>query len=233
MQRALVGCLVGLALAGTGTIVYAQTPPGCPVDSVLVAGPWTTSTAPEFYASYCPFDCAGVPVWTQVRGSWPDGAFTVSALGQQLSGFSVLVARDVFVCSGIDGTRTLTVRVDLSGQNVSSCPHPDYCSTGYWEVLLRGGGAAAKLTSYDCGPTCRQAMEIAVPVTPDVPFEIRLLLHAGASINWDPAEGAIEARLGFPDLPAGASIRSCKGFTTEGPTRAAQTSWGRVKAIYR
>ncbi len=233
MQQALVVCLVGLVLVWTSSILHAQPTPSCPADSMLVVAPWITSTAPEFYASYCPFDCQGVPIWTQARGSWPLGAFTASAFGQQFGGSSTLVARDQFVCSGIEGTRMLTVRVDLSGRYVGSCPHPDFCSGGYWEVLLRGGGAAARLTAFDCGPDCRQVLEIAVPVTSDVPFELRLLLYADAYVTWSQAEGAIEARLGFPDLPAGATIRSCKGFTTEVPTRAMQTSWGRLKAIYR
>lgn len=233
MQRALVGFLVGLALVGTSSNLHAQSTPSCPADSMLVVEPWATSTAPEFYASYCPYDCQGVAIWTQARGSWPDGAFMASAFAQAFSGSSTLIARDQFVCTGFEGTRMLTVRVDLSGMYAGSCPHPDFCSGGHWVVLLTGGGEAASLTAFDCGPTCHQALEIAVPVTPGVPFDLRLRLHASAYVTWSSAEGRIEARLGFPDLPAGAVVRSCKGFTTEAPTRATQASWGRLKAIYR
>jgi hypothetical protein len=125
------------------------------------------------------------------------------------------------------------VRVDLLGASGSSCPHPDFCSVAHWDVLLTGGGAAASLASAECGQTCRQALEISVSVTSDSPFEIRLRLYADASVTWSGVEGAIEAKLGFPDLPVGATIRSCKGFLADVTTRVTRTSWGSVKAIYR
>ncbi len=78
-------------------------------------------------------------------------------------------------------------------------------------------------------------LQTGLSVVPDATFRLGLNLRSWVRSDsffapW--AEGETLATLSFPDLPPGATVRSCKGYpdAVTGVTRA---TWAQVKAHYR
>ena len=85
-------------------------------------------------------------------------------------------------------------------------------------------------------PVSGVELSLPVRVTPGVPFQVAVVVHAHASAGFGPpcfVYSEVTSTLRFDGLPSGYGVQSCKGFS-QGPvvpTRA--TTWGRVKTVYR
>jgi hypothetical protein len=72
---------------------------------------------------------------------------------------------------------------------------------------------------------------LAIPLLYAVGEPFRLHLRLRAQLGATPGMADLTATLEFTDLPEGAAVRSCQGYTM--PVPAVPSTWARVKAIYR
>ena len=120
--------------------------------------------------------------------------------------------------SGADPLR-LTVRFVATG-------YPDW----FGGVLRDATGRIAGLVRQEpLGELTQKFYEFAVDFTPGTPLFLQYELNAVAFDGYVDAVGQIS----FPDLPAGMSIVSCRGFRAGAVTSTRSVSWGRIKQIYR
>lgn len=211
--------------------------PGCPADDVTLNDLHFTTAAAAYDTSYCPlYDCSPVAFWMEVDGNWPAGRFFGMALSRTTGQARTEIhARDRFTCTGIPGATSLTVRVLLRGLKDGGCSH--HCDFGDWTAGMTAAGSSIEAGYVYCGDQpCEHTLEMerTIQVVPGVAFDFELRLRASAvTMYCCGSEGNVEAKLSFPDLPAGASIRSCKGYVSGVPTVARRTTWGLVKQTYR
>jgi hypothetical protein len=235
LHRILAGLVSLVVWTALQSPAGASENPGCPADNVTLNDLHFTTTAAAYDTVYCPYyDCAPVAMWMEVDDSWPAGRFFGMAFTQILGQARTEIhARDRFTCTGIPGATSLTVRVLLRGFKAGDCTH--HCDYGYWSAGMTAAGSSIETGYVDCGAqTCEHTLERTIQVVPDVAFDFELRLHASAVTQYCcRTEGSVEAKLSFPDLPAGASLRSCKGYASGVPTVARRTTWGQVKQIYR
>lgn len=77
-------------------------------------------------------------------------------------------------------------------------------------------------------PTFADSLDFVLPRTAGVPIglQIHALIQNGYNDN-------LVGDFRFIDLPPGANVTSCEGYTQEQPVPALARSWGSVKAAYR
>ena len=103
---------------------------------------------------------------------------------------------------------------------------------GEAEVRLTNGEVERSdvlIWSFGCpGNLCERSgvLEIEISTTTGTPFQLALTARTVASASAPRATG----QLSFVGLPVGFTVESCQ---RDGPTAAASTTWGRLKAIYR
>jgi hypothetical protein len=235
MIRILAGSVLLVALATRVPPATATENPFCLADEMSLLSLQLTSTASTFDTTSCPyFDCYAVAALMEVDYSWPAGRFFARSFSQQYFSETILRARDRFLCSGISAPTTLTVRASFRGMASGGCVHWG-CDGGQWRGGLSAGGSSIDMDPVHEWGTIERTLERTIQVHPGQTFviELRLITSAWGGQYCCGAEGNVEADLSFPDLPAGAGIRSCKGFASGVPTPTNRKTWGQVKQLYR
>jgi len=97
------------------------------------------------------------------------------------------------------------------------------------------GGSVDHLADTQQAGVYHFEMTLPVTVTFGVPFTLETVIETqvrGLGANLF-ARADVSTRLRFDRLPAGARVRSCRGFDSAPHTPTAHASWGGVKARYR
>ena len=237
-----------MAFGGLSRLSNAQT---CPAD-VIRAGetrdnpPTASYTVPALDTSLVRCWYSGEPPWCGgdptpeatfgVSYDWRTGTFRARArLGYTYPGFANLSATDEFVVSGLSGPSTIKARLTIQGSLIGAFGDVvSTCHAGLHSTVGPAVGDDRVCYDYGC-PGVDMLLETSLSVYPDIPFALGLELEVQGGchscFNWG-GGGEGLAELSFAELPPGASIRSCKGFSdTATPTR--QATWGHVKSLYR
>ena len=198
----------------------------CPTNSISALGTHQISSNPSGSVSQnytCTAD--GFPVRISGSASYnlPMGHVTFSGSGGiGCSGSGQVATRDVFTLSGPASGSPLSLRAEL-GVNASG-----YGYAG-GSVTLREGASNTSPSSPFPGSS---TIGITIQVSPGSSFDLYIEGGAGGGFSGQ-GTAAVDAWLGFPDLPPGYLLTSCQGFTAGIPVPVRATSWGQLKNIYR
>ena len=109
-----------------------------------------------------------------------------------------------------------------------------------------GGGGGARLTATLLEGSSNTVQVVkgtlgSLPLSVNEPLNLSVAAVAGTPIRLVAAvraeafdgRGQLEGLLEFTGLPPGASLVSCRGYSSAAPVAARRTSWGRLKATYR
>jgi len=245
------GALILLcALAGIAAHWGSSNAQGCPTDALgfhYCCVPQqqleVSVSGPALDTSFCVGTiiggvCSGPAYLGRINYDWRRGTFFVSTLLQYGSDAdAILNASDDFVVRGLSGPTTVTaslaVHYGFGGQ-----ANPEGCSAGtITGVLSSSIGLSVSDSRYSAceGSATDMLLQTGLSVVPDATFRLGLNLRSWVRSDsffapW--AKGESLATLSFPDLPPGATVRSCKGYpdAVTGVTRA---TWAQVKAHYR
>jgi hypothetical protein len=207
--------------------------PGCLPDEVTLLDQRILTSATTFDTTWCPyFECQGVAALMEAAIDWTNLRFFARAFSQYSYAGTHVRAWDRFICTGVTGPTSLTVRATLHGLQAGGCSN-EQCDLGLFNASLVVDGGSVGPGDLNCR-ICDRTMERSLVIEPGVPFIVELQLSASAWTRYCcPTEGNVEAVLSFPDLPAGAFLRSCKGYRLGTPTPTRRATWGQVKQIYR
>lgn len=215
----------------------------CPTNvlqCVSDAGSSTETTTVSTRTLACGDGYSSADLWYDLTA----GAMTVGARGTDFTGSGSMDLQDTYVLSGpVPGAPfAITARLRVRGAVPGSCGTLPLVASG--QIMVRLEHPSAGLAEFtlaslpgECSPTrcCYTAasvdssIEVQVHGVAGEPFTLALALQASARGF---GTTYVTAELTFGDLPAGASLLSCQGFTTSGPTAGRRTSWGRLKARY-
>jgi hypothetical protein len=222
----LAGCLAAaVMLAGAGLAQAA-----CPPSAVTLQS-WYGLSGPVVVAH---FDST----YNTAHVAFDLPAGTV-ALDQNLGGVSLTLvdAVDAYDVAGVSaGTPvSLTAAFDVNGGATNGGCGPG-CGGWFRAAIRQGASAAADSVPEPSGYTPATnplvtTLQLPIVITAGTPltleFELWDLVTPG---SYGGGQGT--GQIHFLNVPPGVTVTSCRGFST-GATPARQTSWGRVKTIYR
>jgi len=165
------------------------------------------------------------------------GTFDATGVGgTNFIGEATVSAGDAYTVMGLPaGTPvTITAKLQVVGATGTGCGPSS--ASGRVTASLTSGAATQQVTANSTpgGGGCvlnvavNTTVVISIPCLAGQPFTMVTLVEAAARANTSTLSGSLL----FDNLPAGASVVSCQGFT-QVPTPARGSSWGRVKQIYR
>ena len=188
-----------------------------PVDTVVVCGVTTVSTAPSQTVYGCAFNNSGA-VYDLKSGQFSVGAGP--------AGDAELITNDFFLVSGPGSTTPIPFSAQLA-------VHVGRTYDGRAIAAIRSDAQAQEFTSNGgwVGSDFYQVLTLPLSHTTGERFHLAFHLRA---VN--PDVGAISpatasARLAFA-LPPGYTITSSQGYSSV-PTPTRETTWGHLKLIYR
>jgi hypothetical protein len=225
MHRLARAALVSLAATGLAAAApsAARAAEPCPADtltcSCLMVGPAIVSTAPGQ-------SCGGD--WK--AGNACDGACYDLRLGllqvvanRSLSCLDEAAAHDVYTLAGVPPGAPLVFFAQLHVMGMVS-------GSATARVVLAEGplnGAAASYSAADSPVDDTILIPLYYGLGESFPLHLRLRAELGAT----PGMADLTASLEFLDLPEGARVESCQGYTMPVPT--VPSTWARVKSTYR
>ncbi|HKQ57878.1 MAG TPA: hypothetical protein VJY35_08405 [Candidatus Eisenbacteria bacterium] len=177
------------------------------------------------------------PGWTygQLRYDLIRGVvFAAAGTVNQASSSVELGVRDEYTLTGPPAGTPFTIRARLgfSARADEECTPHGHCDYGDARLLLREG-ASNEASFAIHGGTATDVREVIVQGTVGAAFQLFISVYASAySINSG-AQANFTGQLEFLDIPSGARVTSCQGFVAEGPVAVRQSSWGRLKQVYR
>jgi len=220
----LAAALLVLSLPGT---VSAE----CIASSADCGGELSQPTTPTFHSS-----CENVVMSV----GWLDydvPARTLDLLYSEAMNLGLSV-RDEFTVTGpaTGSPVPLRVRLRFSGAACGYGPYPGGTATGTMSLRLLDPLPGENPASVPFSVPYSQNCFVSFADSVDLVFTRPAGTPFGLEIHGDAAHGynfSNYAQFVFLDLPPGARVTSCKGYTQEQPTPAQAASWGSVKAAYR
>jgi hypothetical protein len=223
-----------LGLAASLIVLAAVAPPAgsdCPGTTYV--------TAPAPYVTYeAVHDTTFIfPTYNSTaRGRFHVGAGQVGTESQSPGSYAFLdtVLEDDFTLIGIAPGMpfTLTATARFTGR-VSSSGAPGDGSGAAINGRLRDALGNEAIASISVGETGDRTLDqsVALPVTgtAGTPFRLRFSAEAYVLAGF----GSLQGQLSFTGLPAGASLISCRGYSSAAPVPVRTTTWGAIKTLYR
>jgi hypothetical protein len=216
--------------------------------SVALAGPRAAGGQPDCPQScipYAPQPCATLPVrdysdaqlGSRAGYDLLAGHLIVGSLADidESGGVGWVIARDRFRVTGLIGAQpaTFEARLHVSGYLQLSGTGFRF---GHVSAALRE--STTNVSSYELstpsGGPVDTTLALMLVHSPDDSFvlEYELLVQVG-SHTFAHERGGMDAYLTFTALPPGGMIVSCQGYPAGPVLPTRQTSWGRVKRLYR
>jgi hypothetical protein len=188
-----------------------------PVDTLVICGVTTVSTAPSQTVYGCAFNNSGATY------DLKSGQFSV---GAGPTGDAELITSDVFLVSGPSSTTLIPFSAQFA-------VHVGRTYDGRAIAGIRSDGQAQEFTSNGSWVGSDFYQILTLPLSHTTGERFHLAFHLRA-IN--PDVGAIgpataSARLVFA-VPPGYMVTSSQGYSSL-PTPTRQTTWGHLKVIYR
>lgn len=136
------------------------------------------------------------------------------------------------VASGIP--YSFKARLEVTGRLVYSCSPIGHCARSGITALLREGTSNEISYSPDSFGPVDHALIVDVRCEGGSSFDLleNVRVEIVGSSFGTIAPWAL-GQIAFSDLPPGAYIVSCQGYHFSGPVPVLQSSWGRIKRIYR
>ncbi len=206
-------------------VAHANSEIACPSVEVRCIGS-TTIQAESHYSFECVEAYSG-----RVIGSYNLvlGLLNVNAYSS-FGASGHVKARDVFELYGGSPRESVSFKAILHvSANLSA---GQVAGAGVTGALSENSGDLAEVhLNACCCPPCEQAI-VEVPLTQFYrePFVLNYEVRA-SGIEGGAAEGTV--RLEFVELPEGASVLSCHGFSQGAPVPTEDVSWGRMKELFR
>ena len=189
-----------------------------PVDTLVVCGVTTLSTAPRYTAMGCAFNNSGATY------DLASGRYSVGAIGRGAE--AALMAEDVFKLSGPGSARPIPFSAQLA-------VHVASMWFGYSTARIRSDDQAQEFTSPLGLPGASFYEILTIPLSHavDERFHLAVDLHAFSPNNNPDTQATASVTLTFV-LPPDFAITSDQGYSSI-PTATRVTTWGRLKTFYR
>ena len=197
----------------------------CPTTQWSIYGEVVNSAEPAGQASR---DCQEYACYASATVSWsaPLGwvGVSCSAGGSHGGANGSVTTTDDFVLLGapVGSAVRVTATLSIAGSSFHDMFYSWSVGHALSDMLGRSGTPGTNASG-------GSALLLEVDFEPGVAQRLSYQVSASA---WK-ASVSGSASLSFPDLPAGMSIVSCRGYQAGAVTATRPTSWGRLKQIYR
>lgn len=225
----VASCLVGLDPARAQA---PSCPPGC---IYLALGALQTPCTDDLSR-----EATGTGSGQTLIGSFdfPSGVFRASAWAFSQNIDVHVDATDAFVVNGptVGTPVSVTARLAISARASASCESGPHCTSSSVNASIQEQVAGIQsFTGYSDNSFARN-LDLPIAATVGTPFNLRMIVLSQASgINTtsihESSDSNITATLSFLNVPSGAQVTSCKGYTTA-PVPNAPVSWGALKIRY-
>lgn len=223
-MRIMTGCLIvsvafGVITASSASLSWADCPQTCVVVGGAVCSTnasWDLASSSSSGAARISYDLAKGTSYAEA--DWVD--------------YAGVAATDRYVILGPPLGTSVPIVVDVAVRVMRSC----YCSGGFCSC----GNATASLSdsggvTISTGSIAVSTLTMSLPLTKIVGQPFTLTWQSSVNGNMVNVHGvdADEYQTLSFELPPGAGIMSCAGYSTGFVTAATHSSWGKVKSYYR
>ena len=145
---------------------------------------------------------------------------------------SSVTVTDVFRIVGAPPGPPIQLQARLATSGVGASEQPSGNIFAETLIGLEGPSFITTFASFISQVEGHITLVVNIMVSPEEPFTVTLIANSytrSQTVRLTRAEGT----LSFANIPAGASIVSCGGYSTDNPVPARKSTWGRLKSLYR